>query len=61
MDKDGEFYVSPEDLEAQMTADERGGGGDFIRGLFWMDFMDLPHMSLLLLTCVCVCVFPRWR
>lgn len=32
MDKDAEFYVSPEDLEAQMTADERGGGGDFIRG-----------------------------
>lgn len=24
MDQEPEFYVSPEDLEAQMTADERG-------------------------------------
>ncbi|KAM7405323.1 hypothetical protein PAMP_012593 [Pampus punctatissimus] len=27
MDQEPEFYVSPEDLEAQMTADERGEGG----------------------------------
>ena len=26
MDQEPEFYVSPEDLEAQMTADERGEG-----------------------------------
>lgn len=26
MDQDPEFYVSPEDLEAQMTAEERGEG-----------------------------------
>uniref|UniRef100_A0A673AP22 DnaJ homolog subfamily C member 5 n=1 Tax=Sphaeramia orbicularis TaxID=375764 RepID=A0A673AP22_9TELE len=26
MDQEPEFYVSPEDLEAQMTADERDGG-----------------------------------
>lgn len=28
MDQEPEFYVSPEDLEAQMTADERGEGRD---------------------------------
>lgn len=26
MDQEPEFYVSPEDLEAQMTAEERGEG-----------------------------------
>lgn len=48
MDQEPEFYVSPEDLEAQMNADERG------------EDSSISLLSNLLndcfLMCVCACV-----
>jgi len=35
MDQEPEFYVSPEDLEAQMTADERGEYEDAAVLILW--------------------------
>lgn len=51
MDQEPEFYVSPEDLEAQMNADERGEDNS----------ISLPSILLddCFLICACMCVVPQ--
>lgn len=51
MDQEPEFYVSPEDLEAQMNADERGEGNSISS--------PCPLFDDAFFTCACMCVVPQ--
>lgn len=62
MDQEPEFYVSPEDLEAQLTADERGEGCDASMHRCCNKHTKVPREEFILnlvIMSLFVCVYPQ--